>query len=155
MTKSQKKVLFVCLGNICRSPTAEAVFRHLSEQAGLSIDIDSAGTIGYHKGKAPDARAMAAGEARGYSFESIQSRPVTASDFDAYDYIFAMDRHNLADLEAMCPPHHHHKIELFLSLGTLERSEVPDPYYGGDDGFELVLDLIEDASHQLIQKLSS
>ncbi len=147
-------VLFVCLGNICRSPTAEAVFRHQAAQAGLDITIDSAGTHGYHIGKQPDKRSQAAGAARGYSFKGLKCRRVEEGDFAAYDYILAMDNSNLDNLKAMAPPEFHDKIRLFLSFADSEHKEVPDPYYGGKQGFELVLDLIEAASAGLVRELS-
>jgi len=143
-------VLFVCLGNICRSPTAEAVFRHKAEEAGLTLDIDSAGTHGYHIGKAPDKRSQAAGIERGYSFKGLKCRRVDESDFEKYDYILAMDDSNFASLQGMAPTHHQEKIRLLLDFADTDDKEVPDPYYGGKRGFELVLDLIEEASDGLI-----
>jgi len=145
-----KKVLVVCLGNICRSPTAEAVLRATAKKLSIDIEIDSAGTINHHQGKSPDKRSMAAGEARGYSFSGITSRPVTQADFELFDYILAADRSNVADLKLICPAHLQHKISLFLSFAKADNDEIPDPYYGGEAGFELVLDLLEDASTQLL-----
>lgn len=147
-------VLFVCLGNICRSPTAEAVFRHMAAQAKLDITIDSAGTHGYHIGKQPDKRSQTAGSARGYSFKGLKCRRVEDRDFATYDYILAMDNSNLENLKAMAPAEYHDKIRLFLSFADSEQTEVPDPYYGGKQGFELVLDLIEAASAGLLRELS-
>lgn len=148
-------VLFVCMGNICRSPTAEGVFRHFVEAAGLmdSVSVDSAGTHAYHVGEAPDRRSQAAAERRGYSLESIKARRVRESDFDEFDLILAMDRDNLANLRAGSDTAHHHKIRLFLEYSAGPEAEVPDPYYGGATGFERVLDLIEDASERLIENL--
>lgn len=146
-------VLFVCLGNICRSPTAEAVFRHKVKQAGMQVEIDSAGTHGYHIGKAPDNRSQAAGKARGYDFSGLQCRRVSEDDFAHYDYILAMDASNLKNLKEMSDPEFHHKIRLFLEFAESDEQEVPDPYYGGQRGFELVLDLIEEASDGLIKAL--
>lgn len=148
---SQKtSVLFVCLGNICRSPTAEAVFKHKAANAGLDLIIDSAGTHGYHIGKAPDKRSQAAGVERGYSFKGLKCRRVDESDFEKFDYILAMDESNLSNLHGMSPSQHHNKVHLFLAFAENEDKEVPDPYYGGKKGFDLVLDLIEEASDGLI-----
>ncbi len=148
-------VLFVCMGNICRSPTAEGVFRHFVESAGLLeiITVDSAGTHAYHVGETPDRRSQAAAERRGYSLDRIKARRVRESDFEEFDLILAMDRDNLANLKAVSDAIHHHKIRLFLEYSPGPESEVPDPYYGGATGFERVLDLIEDASERLIEEL--
>ena len=155
MTSPQTAVLFVCLGNICRSPTAEAVFRHKAEQAGLKLTIDSAGTHGYHIVSPPDKRSQATGEARGYSFKGLKCRRVADEDFEKFDFILAMDNDNLKNLRGMSDPSHHEKIKLFLDFAGYEGEEVPDPYYGGKKGFELVLDLIETASDGLIASLKS
>lgn len=149
-----KKILVVCLGNICRSPTAEAVLRAMAKKMDIKVEIDSAGTINNHQGNLPDKRSMAAGQARGYSFEGIRSRPITVSDFEAFDLILAADNSNVADLNAICPIHLQHKISLFLSYAQAKTDQIPDPYYGGDEGFELVLDLLEDASVQLLNILN-
>jgi len=151
--KSSVSVLFVCLGNICRSPTAEAVFRSQAEASGLMVEIDSAGTIGYHQGTPPDPRSRHAGEARGYSFSGQTSRPVTAEDFEHFDYILAMDKSNLADLLKICPKSYQHKVKLFLDFADGETQEVPDPYYSDGNGFELVLDLVEQATYGLIRQI--
>ena len=143
-------VLFVCLGNICRSPTAEAVFRHKAQEAGLDIEIDSAGTHGYHIGKSPDKRAQAAGIERGYSFKGLKCRRVNETDFEHFSYILAMDNSNFMNLRGMSDSQYHDKIHLFLDFAQTEEKEVPDPYYGGKRGFELVLDLIEQASDGLL-----
>lgn len=150
---SPKAVLFVCLGNICRSPTAEAVFRHKADEAGLKLTIDSAGTHGYHIGSAPDKRSQAAGQERGYSFKGLKCRRVSDTDFETFDLILAMDQSNLENLREMSDPDHHHKIRLMLDFAGYENEEVPDPYYGGKKGFELVLGLIEEASDGLIKAL--
>ena len=149
-------VLFVCMGNICRSPTAEGVFRHLAEQAGVAgqLQIDSAGTHAYHAGEPPDHRARAAAERRGMSLEGIVARRVTEDDFERFDYIVAMDEDNLERLRAEAPVHYHDKIRLFLEFGSSDEREVPDPYYGGSAGFERVLDLVEEASRGLLETLS-
>ncbi|WP_394144436.1 low molecular weight protein-tyrosine-phosphatase [Vibrio atypicus] len=150
MTKS---ILVVCMGNICRSPTGEAILRAKASELDINVEVDSAGTIGYHQGNPPDLRSKAAGEKRGYSFRGIRSRKVVASDFDDFDLILAADRANLADLDAQCPEHQKHKLKLFLSYVDSGYDEIPDPYYGGDNGFELVLDLIEDASEAILKQV--
>lgn len=144
------RVLFVCLGNICRSPTAEAVFRHKVQAQGLPIDIDSAGTHGYHIGSPPDKRSQAVAEARGYSCKGLKCRKVESADFERFDYILAMDNSNLEDLKGMSDSSYHDKIRLLLSFSSSKHQEVPDPYYGGKQAFELVLDLIEDACDGLL-----
>lgn len=140
-----KKVLFVCLGNICRSPTAHAVFRHKVNERRLQVEIESAGTSAYHQGAKPDQRSVTLGQQRGYDFSAIYSRPVKDQDFAYYDEIYAMDCQNLTALERRCPPEHRGKLKLFLQCHTEFPTvqEVPDPYYGGARGFELVMDLIE------------
>ncbi|AUW04507.1 low molecular weight protein-tyrosine-phosphatase [Vibrio campbellii] len=148
-----KKLLVVCMGNICRSPTGEAVLRAKAKELGISVEVDSAGTIGYHAGNPPDARSMQAGKQRGYSFKGMRSRKVTVGDFDEFDMVLAADKANLADLLDICPTEYRHKVSLFLSHGDSDYDEIPDPYYGGDAGFELVLDLIEDASEVILKKL--
>ncbi len=154
MEKSKKlAILVVCMGNICRSPTGEAVLRAKAQQFGLDLDIDSAGTIGYHSGSAPDKRAQAAGERRGYSFAGMRARQVTAQDFHRFDLILAADRDNLADLQARCPASEQHKLKLFMSYASQGGDEIPDPYYGGEQGFERVLDMIEDAVANLLRSI--
>ncbi|MBM5026144.1 low molecular weight phosphotyrosine protein phosphatase [Vibrio parahaemolyticus] len=148
-----KRILVVCMGNICRSPTGEAVLRAKAKELGVDVDIDSAGTIGYHTGNTPDSRAMAAGKQRGYSFKGMRARQVSVQDCEDFDLVLAADKANLADLLDICPAEHRHKVSLFLSHSNSSYDEIPDPYYGGDDGFELVLDLIEEASVAVLQKL--
>lgn len=148
-----KKVLIVCLGNICRSPTAEAVLKAKAKVRTIEIEVDSAGTINHHLGKGPDSRAKAAGELRGYSFAGISSRPVKKEDFAYFDYVLAADHQNKSDLLALCPIQFRHKINLFLEIAGVEQSDIPDPYYGGEQGFELVLDLLETASDRLLDKI--
>ena len=152
--KGKIGVLFVCMGNICRSPTAEAVFRQKAEEARLDLHIDSAGTIGSHAGEKPDPRSVKAGMARGYDFAKIRSRQVMTQDFDAFDYVLAMDKHNLDDLLALKPEGAKAEVSLFLDYAhSASESEVPDPYYGGSGGFEQVLDLVEMASDGFIERL--
>ena len=153
---SPVRVLFVCLGNICRTPTAHGLFRQQLEQAGLSgqVEVDSAGTGHWHLGKAPDPRTTAAARARGVDLGDLRARQVTAEDFHRFDYVLAMDRSNLLDLQSLAPEGHKAHLGLFLDFASLgDVSEVPDPYYGGDQGFEQVLDLVEDAGLGLLAHL--
>jgi protein-tyrosine phosphatase len=149
-------VLFVCLGNICRSPTAEGVFRQLLAQQGVAeaIRVDSAGTGAWHVGEPPDARAQAAARTRGVDLSKLRARQVSPDDFEIFDHILAMDESNLTDLADLCPPRHRSKLRLFLEFAPhAEEREVPDPYFGGDDGFGRVLDLIEAASRGFLAHL--
>lgn len=149
-------VLFVCLGNICRSPTAEAVFRARAAAAGLVVDIDSAGTGAWHVGAEPDERAQAAGHARGYDLTPIRARQVSDRDYERFDLVLAMDHDNLATMKSRAPAASQERIRLFLEFAPeLGLNAVPDPYYGGDQGFEEVLDLIESASDRLIAYLQN
>ena len=144
------RYLFVCLGNICRSPAAEGVASAMREQNGLEIEIDSAGTSGYHQGERADARMRRAAAQRGFDLTS-RSRQVVASDFDDFDHIVAMDRSNLADLQEMAPPDCRASIRLFSEFcDDRWPTDVPDPYYGGDDGFDYVLDMLEDGMEKLL-----
>jgi protein-tyrosine phosphatase len=145
------------MGNICRSPTAEGVFRYFVEKEGLAgtIEVDSAGTHAYHVNEPADRRASAAAERRGYSLDGIRARRVDASDFERFDFIVAMDRDNLASLQSQSDVEHEDKIHLFLDFSTAVEGEVPDPYYGGAAGFERVLDLVEDASRGLLETLKN
>ncbi|NMH63710.1 low molecular weight protein-tyrosine-phosphatase [Shewanella salipaludis] len=152
--KSITSVLFVCMGNICRSPTAEALCRAKLQQKGLNLRIDSAGTLGFHRGNPPDPRAVAAGEKRHLSFDGIFARQITAEDFEQFDLILAADKQNLVELSALCPPAHKDKLHLMLSFGTLGIGEVPDPYYGSSDGFETVLDLLDDSLERLLEQVA-
>ncbi|CCG42244.1 low molecular weight protein-tyrosine-phosphatase [Magnetospirillum molischianum] len=150
------KVLFVCTGNICRSPSAEGVFRDLVERRGLSGDIqtDSAGTHAYHVGARPDERSVAAAARRGIDLEPLRARVVCAEDFDRFDLILAMDRGHLDLLRQCCPPDRHNRLRLFLSFAPgLGVHDVPDPYYGGTHDFERVLDLIETGAAGLLDHL--
>ncbi len=149
------KILFVCLGNICRSPTAEAVFKHKAKSAGVKVSVDSAGTIAAHQGHPPDSRSSQHGRKRGYSFAGQYARKVRQSDFHEFDFIYAMDNSNYEDLMSICPQQYADKVDLFLNLIELADPQVPDPYYGGHDGFEQVLDLVEQASEALLERLKT
>jgi len=154
--KQVVQVLFVCLGNICRSPTAHGVFQKMSENAGLGqiIQVDSAGTAAYHVGSPPDKRSVKAAASRGYELNYIRARKVDDSDFSLFDYLLAMDNENLLELEHRCPAKYQHKIQLFLNYGTLGEKQVPDPYYGEGAGFYHVLDLVEDAAQGLLEYIT-
>jgi protein-tyrosine phosphatase len=149
------RVLMVCLGNICRSPTAVAVFRQHVAAAGLDgqIEVDSAGTSDWHLGEPPDPRSMRAAAERLYDLSTLRARQVSVRDFEDFDYILAMDRQNLAHLEELCPVACQEKLGLLLAYGNTGWQEVPDPYNSGHEGFELVLDLVETASASLLQEI--
>lgn len=148
------RILFVCLGNICRSPAAEAVFRSLSQQAGLDLSIDSAGTAGYHIGKAPYAPMQAAAAARGYALSALRARQFSAADFDGFDLLIGMDMDNIADMKTKRPNGNSTPIHLFTDYTVdSQASDIPDPYYTRD--FSGALQLIEDASAGLIAALQS
>ncbi len=146
------------MGNICRSPTAEGVFRHVVQREGMTdrIHIDSAGTHAYHIGEPPDARSQAAAAKRGYDVSAQRARQVAGEDFAEFDYVLAMDAHNRELLLQRCPPRHRGKVRLFLEFaeGATVR-EVPDPYYGGAQGFEEVLDLVEHAAEGLLRHIKN
>lgn len=149
-------VLFVCMGNICRSPTAHGVFRSLVEREGLThlISIDSAGTHAYHVGNPPDRRAQATASARGIDLSDLVARRVEVVDFDRFDYLLAMDQDNFLALSEICPAPQREKIHLFMDFAPHMRTrEVPDPYYGGPAGFERVFDLVEAAAAGLLQDI--
>jgi protein-tyrosine phosphatase len=157
-------VLFVCLGNICRSPTAHGVFQHLVDYHNLqhAISVDSAGTGDWHIGRAPDARATTTALQRGYDLSVLRARQVSAEDFTRFDYILAMDAQNLRDLQRMRPARFRGELDLFLHYGSSslhddnnKLREVPDPYYGESDRFEHVLDLVEDAAHGLLRAITA
>lgn len=151
-------ILFVCTGNICRSPTAEAVFRHQVNAAGLAhlIATDSVGTHDYNIGSPPDERSQAMARVRGYDMSMLRGRQVTAADFAAFDFILAMDNYNLALLKKICPPEYLYRLGLFMEhSANFSEREVPDPYYGGEQGFNQVLDMVEDAARGLLKKLST
>ncbi|MGF1451435.1 MAG: low molecular weight protein-tyrosine-phosphatase [Opitutales bacterium] len=147
------RILFVCLGNICRSPAAEGVFAHLASQAGVrdQFAIDSAGTIGFHAGAPADGRMRAAARPRGYELRSV-SRPVTEEDFETYDLLLAMDRSNFYELRERAPADARERIQLFSEAALGEQWDVPDPYYGGETGFEKVLDQLERGCAALLAK---
>ena len=149
------RVLFVCLGNICRSPTAEGVLRHKLREAGLAdqVEVASAGTGDWHVGNAPDQRSQAAAKSRGYDLSAQRGRQVSRADFATYDLILAMDNSNLRNLKALQPASGRTKLDLFLQRYQLEVDEVPDPYHDGEQGFEQVLDLIESACDLLVIEL--
>jgi protein-tyrosine phosphatase len=147
------RVLFVCMGNICRSPSVEGVFREIvsRELPDLRIEIDSAGTHDYHVGKPPDPRAQRAAQRRGVDLSALRARRVTAEDFERFDLVIAMDPLNVVALEEICPPEQRSRIRLLLEFAPeAGRTDVPDPYYGGSNGFEYVLDLAEQASKGLL-----
>lgn len=151
--QAQYSVLMVCTGNICRSPTAEGVLRHLVNEAGLhdAIRIDSAGTIDYHVGSPPDQRSCAYARRRGYDLSALRARRIQPLDFERFDLILAMDWENLEDLRDACPPRHRHKLRRLMEFAPSGMAEVvPDPYYGGRDEFETVLDQVEQACRGLL-----
>lgn len=150
------KVLFVCLGNICRSPTAEGVFRKLVQDEKLEhhFIIDSAGTHAYHIGEPPDERAQEACARRGIDISGLSGRKAIAADIERFDYVLAMDRENFENLIDICPPGHETRIRLFMEFAAdRPEEEVPDPYFGGPSGFDRVLDMIEDAARGLLEDI--
>ena len=152
------RVLMVCLGNLCRSPTAEAVLRKKVHEAGLDgrIEVDSAGTADYHVDSPPDRRAIAHGERRGLAMKQLRGRQVSSGDFDRFDFILAMDDDNLANLNRIRPAGSRAEVALLMSYAPQAGArEVPDPYYGGTEGFEIVLDLVESAADGFIAAVRS
>lgn len=151
------RVLFVCLGNICRSPTAHGVFQQMVDDAGLGnqIEVDSAGTAAWHIGKSPDSRSTEHAKLRGYDLSPLRARQAVAADFDQFDYVLAMDKENLVSLQSICPKGAKTAPQLFLYsfARNYNEQEVPDPYYGGEAGFEQVLDLVEDACGGLLAEI--
>jgi len=150
------RLLFVCTGNICRSPTAEGVFRHMMNEKKIDswVEVASAGTHGYHVGEAPDQRAQRAAIRRGYDLSRIRARKVVPQDLDYFDMILAMDRNALELLRLICPMEQQGRLGLFMEYSdAFGEDEVPDPYYGSGEGFDLVLDMVEDASRGLIDRV--
>jgi protein-tyrosine phosphatase len=157
MKKTKLKIIFVCMGNICRSPTAEGVFRKKASEHNLleNLEIDSAGTHNYHPNSPPDARSQKHALKRGYDISNLRARAVQDKDFEEYDLLITMDWDNRALLEERCPFEHQNKIKGFAEfLQTTQATVIPDPYYEGEEGFEYVLDLIEEASQGLIEVVS-
>jgi len=155
INRDKVSVLFVCLGNICRSPSAHGVFEALVARHGLGdhIYVDSAGTAAYHIGKSPDSRSIGAAKQRGYDLSQLRARQVDVDDFNQFDYILAMDTENLTNLQAIKPDAFLGEVRLFLDYAQATEREVPDPYYGGEAGFNQVLDLVEKASAGLLLRI--
>ena len=154
----RQRVLMVCMGNICRSPTAEGVLRRKLEQAGLhaAVEVDSAGTHGWHEGAPPDPRSQEHASRRGYDLSRLRARPVRDADFDSFDLILAMDRDNLSALKDDCPGPHLQKLRLLMEFAPVGLgSVVPDPYYGTSRDFDRVLDLVEAACDGVVEYLRS
>lgn len=152
------KVLFVCTGNICRSPTAEAVARHFITTGGLDgvVEVDSAGTNGYHVGEAPDPRTRKAAQQRGYDLSDLRARKLDVFDFQRFDLLLAMDRGHLETMRRLCPEVYRPRLGLFMDYARdSEYDEVPDPYYGGPRGFDLVLDMCEDGVKGLLETVTA
>jgi low molecular weight protein-tyrosine phosphatase len=147
--KETPRILFVCTGNICRSPTAEGVLRQLASQARIDVHVESAGTGDWHVGQAPDERAQHHARGRGYDLSAQRARQVEGRDFEQFDLIVAMDRGHLAILQRQCPPQHRKKLRLLV-----EGRDVPDPYYGGAEGFERVLDMVETGCRGLLDEIT-
>jgi len=151
---SDYSILFVCMGNICRSPTAHGVLRHRVAEQGMAarVRVESAGTHGYHIGRPPDERSQAHAARRGYDLSDLRARQISMTDFERHDLILVMDQDNLAQVREQCPAHHLHKVRRFTEFCLRREADaVPDPYFGGAGGFEQVLDLVEDACDGLLQ----
>jgi protein-tyrosine phosphatase len=146
--KSRRSILFVCTGNICRSPTAEGVLKDMARKHGVELHVESRGTHDYHVGEAPDARAQHHAKQRGYDLSSQRAKHLSKRDFEEFDLVLAMDHGHLRILQRLCPPQHAGKVKLFI-----QETEVPDPYYGGPEGFEQVLDLVEAACRSLLTEI--
>lgn len=147
------KILFICTGNICRSPTADAVLRHKIKESGLECHIDSAGTNAYHVGQAPDPRSIKHAQTRGYDLTTLVSRKIDKADFESFDVILCLDRTHYEQVLAMMPPNARAQVHMYLDYAGMGKNCVPDPYYGNYRDFEYVLDLVEDASERIIKKL--
>ena len=145
------RVLFVCMGNICRSPTAHGIFRDLVREAGLddAVEVDSAGTGAWHAGNPPDQRSMATAARRGCDISDLRARQVTVDDFDAFDHVIAMDSENMSNLRRLCPEGREGRLSMCLDHASEASGDVPDPYYG-NDGFDLVYDMCDDACRGLL-----
>jgi protein-tyrosine phosphatase len=151
-----RRILFFCMGNICRSPTAEGVMRVKLKAAGLDIEVDSAGTHGYHVGAPPDERSQEHALKRGYDLSTLRARKLLAQDFERFDLVLAMDGDNLANAQRLCPPGQRHRLKLLMDYAPQAgKPHVPDPYYGGAAGFEEVLDLVEAACDGVIASLGN
>jgi protein-tyrosine phosphatase len=148
---STRRILFFCMGNICRSPTAEGVMRAKLKAARLDVEVDSAGTHGYHVGAPPDERSQDCALKRGYDLSTLRARQLTAEDFGRFDLVLAMDADNLAHAARLCPPNQRHRLKLLMDYAPdAGKPHVPDPYYGGAAGFDEVLDLVEAACDGLV-----
>ena len=148
-------ILFVCLGNICRSPMAEGAMRAAAELAGLEVEIDSAGTGAWHVGNPPDTRAQATAKAHGIDISGLRARQVSAADFDRFDYIFALDRENLANLERLAPAGSPARVRMLMDcVSGREGEAVADPYYGADDGFETTWRDVSAAAEAIAARLA-
>ncbi|MCW8281352.1 MULTISPECIES: low molecular weight protein-tyrosine-phosphatase [Agrobacterium] len=147
-------ILFVCMGNICRSPLAEGILRNLADSAALhQLTVDSAGTGGWHRGDAPDPRSIAMARRHGIDISLQRARQVTAADFETFDLVFAMDENNLANLLRLSSERHRHKIHLFMEYAAGRRENVPDPYYGAEDGFLTVYNMLLAGCRSLLEKI--
>lgn len=156
MPDPKPRILFVCLGNICRSPMAEGIFRHKAEEFGLDVEFDSCGTGGWHVGEAPDARARQCAKSYGVDISKLRARQFSSEDFDRFDMIFAMDTSNYRDIVSLAKKEHHKsKVRLMLDeIYPDENRSVPDPYYGGAQGFDHVFDLLSQAAERVLGKLN-
>lgn len=156
MSLKKTRILFVCMGNICRSPTAEAVARHMAQVAGLGhrFEFDSAGTHGYHIGDPPDRRAIIAGARRGYDLAALRARKIDVVDFGRFDLVLAMDDDNHEHLLGICPPDYRHRLKRLLDFAPhVGSAGIPDPYFGDAEGFDIVIDLAEEGIAGLIASL--